>query len=93
MESAEKTWLDEYAVTCGVFRGRWSIRHCLRMYNDMNELKIHISSRAGGRVTRHHSGYNPCRHCPVLTRFLEHETGDLVGHETRGEFIREGVCA
>jgi hypothetical protein len=92
MENAENTWLDEYAVTCGVFRGRWSIRHCLRMYTHMKELRIQASSRAGGRVVRHESRYNPCAHCAKLTRYLD-EAGEVLQYDTARDFHREGVCA
>lgn len=71
MKTDQKVWLDEYAVTCRVFKGRWSVRHCLRMYNDIRDLKIHMSSRSKGRVIRHHSAYNPCERCKVLTRYIE----------------------
>jgi len=70
MASDQKLWLDEYAVTCRVFKGRWSIRHCLRMYNDIKDLKIHMSSRARGKVTRYESCYNPCERCKVLNRYI-----------------------
>ena len=71
MKMDQQGWLDEYAVTCRVFKGRWSIRHCLRMYNDIKDLKIRMSSRAQGRVTRHESAYNPCRRCKVLADYLK----------------------
>jgi hypothetical protein len=71
MKTDNKGWLDEYAVTCRVFKGRWSIRHCLRMYNDIKDLKIHMSSRANGRVTRHESQYNPCERCKILTQYID----------------------
>ena len=70
MPSDQKLWLDEYAVTCRVFKGRWSIRHCLRVSNGMKDLKIHMSTRARGKVTRHESCYNPCQRCKVLTRYI-----------------------
>ena len=70
MAADQKLWLDEYAVTCRVFKGRWSIRHCLRMYNDIKDLKIHMSSRAQGKVTRYESCYNPCERCKVLNRYI-----------------------
>lgn len=78
METDNKLWLDGNAVTCRVFKGRWSIRHCLRMYNEMKDLKIHMSSRANGRVTRHESSYNPCERCKILSNYInslpnEHE--------------------
>jgi hypothetical protein len=71
MKADQKRWLDQYAVTCRVFKGRWSIRHCLRMYNDIKDLKIHMSSRIKGRVTRHESAYNPCERCKVLTSYMD----------------------
>jgi hypothetical protein len=70
MKTDQKVWLDEYAVTCRVFKGRWSIRHCVRMYNDIKDLKIHMSSRAKGKVTRHESTYNPCERCKILTGYV-----------------------
>jgi len=76
MKADQKLWLDEYAVTCRVFKGRWSIRHCLRMYNDISDLKIHMSTRANGRVTRHESSYNPCRKCKVLANYLKPQSED-----------------
>jgi hypothetical protein len=71
MKTDKKVWLDEYAVTCRVFKGRWSIRHCLKMYNDIKDLKIHMSSRANGHVTRHESQYNPCERCKILTQYID----------------------
>jgi hypothetical protein len=71
MKTDQKLWLDEYAVTCRVFKGRWSIRHCLKMYNDIKDLRIHMSSRSKGRVVRHQSAYNPCERCKVLSRYME----------------------
>jgi hypothetical protein len=70
MKPDQKSWLDEYAVTCRVFKGRWSIRHCLRMYGDIKDLKIQMSSRAKGKVTRHESAYNPCERCKILTNYI-----------------------
>jgi len=70
MNADGKLWLEENAVTCRVFKGKWSIRHCLRMYNDIKELKIEMSSRINGKVTRYESAYNPCEHCKVLTRYV-----------------------
>ncbi|HTY24616.1 MAG TPA: hypothetical protein VMC85_15895 [Desulfomonilaceae bacterium] len=70
MATEQKLWLDEYAVTCRVFKGRWNIRHCLRMYNDIKDLKIQMSSRAHGKVTRHESCYNPCERCKVLHHYI-----------------------
>jgi hypothetical protein len=71
MKTVQKTWLDEFAVTCRVFKGRWNIRHCVRMYNDIKDLKIHMSSRAKGKVTRHESTYNPCERCKVLSGYVD----------------------
>ncbi|MGO9566748.1 MAG: hypothetical protein ACLP5H_04310 [Desulfomonilaceae bacterium] len=70
MRADKKVWLDEYAVSCRVFKGRWNIRHCMKMYNDIKDLKIHMSSRAKGKVTRYESAYNPCERCKVLTRYI-----------------------
>ncbi len=70
MKTDQKGWLDEYAVTCRVFKGRWSIRHCMRMYNDIKDLKIQMSSRAKGKVTRYESTYNPCERCKILTHYI-----------------------
>lgn len=39
------------------------------MYNDIKDLKIQMSSRAKGKVTRHESAYNPCEHCRVLDEY------------------------
>lgn len=86
MKTDNKGWLDEYAVTCRVFKGRWSIRHCLRMYNDIKDLKIHMSSRANGRVTRHESQYNPCERCKILTQYIDslpREETDYPAEESR----------
>ena len=76
MATDQKLWLDEYAVTCRVFKGRWSIRHCLRMHNDIKELKIQMSSRANGSVTRYESTYNPCERCKVLMRYMSNLPSD-----------------
>lgn len=71
MTADQKVWLQRNAVTCRVFKGRWSIRHCVKMYNDIKDLKIQMSTRGGGKVYRHESAYNPCEHCRVLTRYME----------------------
>ncbi|MEW6351352.1 MAG: hypothetical protein AB1646_20050 [Thermodesulfobacteriota bacterium] len=70
MKTEQKVWLDENAVSCRVFRGRWSVRHCLRMYQDIKDLKIQMSSRAEGKVTKYESTYNPCEHCRVLAEYI-----------------------
>ena len=74
MANEHKVWLDEHAVSCRVFRGRWSVRHCLKMYNDIKELRIHMSSRGDGKVTRYESSYNPCEHCRVLAKYTRENT-------------------
>ncbi|MFH0821139.1 MAG: hypothetical protein V2B18_00180 [Pseudomonadota bacterium] len=76
MGTEQKSWLEEYAVTCRVFKGRWSVQHCLRMYQDIKDLKIRMSSRAGGTVTRYESAYNPCEHCRVLSEYLREQNPD-----------------
>ncbi len=89
MKTDQKTWLDEYAVTCRVFKGRWSIRHCVRMYNDIKDLKIQMSSRAKGKVTRHESSYNPCERCKVLTNYrnnLLEEQNQYKRHTTEPQY-------
>ena len=70
------SWLDEYAVTCRVFKGRWSIRHCVRMYFNIRDLKIRMSSRFKGKVARYESSYNPCENCEVIIRYLESQRED-----------------
>jgi hypothetical protein len=71
MNNEQQVWLDQYAVRCKVFKGRWSIRHCLKMYNDIKDLRIQMSSRASGQVNRYESSYNPCERCSVLARYFE----------------------
>ncbi|MBM4328070.1 MAG: hypothetical protein FJ118_13020 [Deltaproteobacteria bacterium] len=71
MEADRAVWLDEFAVSCRVFKGRWSIRHCLRMYNDIKDLKIRMASRVHGKVTRYESAYNPCEKCKILAAHLK----------------------
>lgn len=71
MKAMQRSWLDENAVTCRVFKGRWNIRHCLRMYFEIKELKIEMATRGAGKVTRYESSYNPCRRCKVLARRLK----------------------
>jgi len=78
----QKVWLDEYAVSCRVFKGRWSIRHCVRMYNDIKDLRIQMSSRNKGKVTRYQSSYNPCERCRVLSRYIDSLT------EQEGQYDR-----
>ncbi len=85
MRTDEAAWLDNYSVTCRVFKGRWSVRHCLRMYNDIKDLKIRMSSRADGKVTRHESTYNPCSRCQVLAGYLEALSREENMYEPQGE--------
>ncbi|MGC8603844.1 MAG: hypothetical protein ACP5VS_09170 [Desulfomonilaceae bacterium] len=70
MKIDKDDWLDQYAVTCRVFKGRWSIRHCLRIYSEIRELKIEMATRGRGGVQRYESSYNPCEHCSVLAKTL-----------------------
>lgn len=84
MKREQENWLEEYAVTCRVFKGRWSIRHCVKMYNDIRDLKIRMSSRFKGQVARHESQYNPCENCKVLTRYIEHECNTAQTCDQRG---------
>ena len=76
MKTDQKTWLDEFAVTCRVFKGRWSIRHCLRMCNEIDDLRIRMSSREKGGTRRHESAYNPCRGCKVMANYLAQRTDE-----------------
>lgn len=78
MKAIQHSWLDENAVTCRVFKGRWNIRHCLRMYCEIRDLKIEMATRGGGKVTRYESSYNPCRQCKVLKNRLR----EIPGSET-----------
>ncbi len=70
MQDSGKRWLDEYGVTCNVFRGRWSVRHCVRIYNNIRALRFSMSSRNGGKVARHQSAYNPCEKCSVMLKHI-----------------------
>jgi hypothetical protein len=76
MKADQKVWLETNSVTCRVFKGRWSIRHCLKMYHDMRDLKIQMSTRGKGKVTRFESSYNPCEHCGILTRYVDSLAAD-----------------
>jgi hypothetical protein len=75
-------WLDEYAVNCRVFKGRWNIRHCIKMYNDIKDLKIQMSSRFKGKVARYESAYNPCEHCKVLAGYLAAQEKENQDYDT-----------
>ncbi len=70
MKRDKESWLDRYSVTCRVFKGRWSIRHCLRIYSEIRDLKIEMVTRGRGGPQRHESSYNPCEHCVVLASTL-----------------------
>lgn len=70
MKRDKDSWLDSYAVTCRVFKGRWSIRHCLRIYSEIRDLKIEMATRGRGGVQRYESSYNPCEHCMALANTL-----------------------
>ncbi len=93
MKSEQKLWLEAYAVTCRVFKGRWSVRHCLRMYNDMRDLKIRMASRAHGKITRHESAYNPCERCKVLEAYMKSCHADSGIYENRDEAAFNQVWA
>jgi hypothetical protein len=93
MNTDRKLWLDEYAVSCRVFKGRWSIRHCVRMYNDIKDLKIHMSSRSRGKVTRHESDYNPCRKCKILANYLKNQCDEMGQCPPPGETAYRGLWA
>lgn len=71
MKAVQRNWLDQNAVTCRVFKGRWNIRHCLRMYLEIRDLKIEMATRGGGKVVRYESSYNPCSRCKVLAKVLK----------------------
>ncbi len=86
-------WLNENAVHCRVFKGRWNIRHCIKMYNDIKDLKIHMSSRFKGQVARYESTYNPCEHCPVLSRYLAAQEECPEGFNGRAENPAQGAWA
>jgi|GEM_PF-1997060 hypothetical protein len=84
MDTNQEQWLEKNAVTCSVFRGRWSVKHCLRIYGDIKDLRIRMATRAHGRVIHYQSSYNPCEHCQNLIRYLEQCPEDacsVAGHE------------
>ena len=93
MKTDRKLWLDEYAVTCRVFKGRWSIRHCLRMCSDIKDLRIQMSTRAGGKVTRHQSAYNPCKSCKVMADYLKSRCDEPQHYPTRSDRTYNEVWA
>lgn len=92
MKREKDNWLDEYAVTCRVFKGRWSIRHCLRIYSEIRDLKIEMATRGRGGIRRYESCYNPCERCSALVnklKDLEAEraaAAQTVPESTNGEF-------
>jgi hypothetical protein len=71
MKRDREEWLDKHAVFCRVFKGRWSIRHCLKIYCEIKDLKIEMAIRARGGVKRLQSTYNPCENCRVLATALK----------------------
>ncbi|MFH0959473.1 MAG: hypothetical protein V1897_12290 [Pseudomonadota bacterium] len=71
MKMERDDWLDRNAVFCRVFKGRWSIRHCLKIYCEIKDLKIEMAIRAKGGVKRLQSTYNPCENCAVLAKALK----------------------
>lgn len=93
MKIDQQGWLDEHAVTCRVFKGRWSIRHCFRMYSDIDDLKIRMSSRAKGRVTRHESTYNPCKRCKILADYLKNRHEEELHYKASNEAERNELWA
>lgn len=50
------------------------------MYNDIKDLRIRMSSRSKGKVTRHESTYNPCEHCTVLANYLKQHGDEVNGY-------------
>ncbi len=71
MKLERDDWLDKHAVFCRVFKGRWSVRHCLKIYAEIKDLKIEMAIRAGGGVKRLQSTYNPCENCIALAKALK----------------------
>jgi hypothetical protein len=88
MKVDQKVWLETNTVTCRVFKGRWSIRHCVKMYHDIKDLKIQMSTRGKGKVTRFESSYNPCEHCGILTRYVD----DLAADQQNQCDCAQGTC-
>ncbi len=93
MERDRELWLDHYAVSCRVFRGRWSIRHCLRIYSDIRDLKIHMSSRSKDKVTHYHSAYNPCEQCMNLKEYRDNLPDGSMGNNVNMDQYCSGLCA
>lgn len=92
MERDQELWLDHHAVTCRVFRGRWSVRHCFRIYSEIKDLRIRMSTRAKGKVTHYHSAYNPCEHCPNLQQYIKNiEQIQMDATSRRNHYYREVV--
>lgn len=71
MKMERDDWLDKHAVFCRVFKGRWSLRHCLKMYMEIKDLKIEMAIRARTGVKRLQSTYNPCENCVTLAKALK----------------------
>ncbi len=94
MKAIQGAWLDENAVTCRVFKGRWNIRHCLRMYLEIKDLKIEMATRGGGKVTRYESSYNPCRRCKILARRLkEMPANEIMPANFQESAVRESMAS
>lgn len=93
MTNSQQLWLEKNAVTCRIFRGRWSLRHCLRIYGDIKDLKIRMATRANGRVVHHQSCYNPCEHCTHLKTYLENcpDAAGEISHTNRHYYKK--ACA
>jgi len=93
MTSDRRLWLEKNAVTCRIFRGKWSVRHCLRIYGDIKDLRIRMATRAKGRVIHHQSCYNPCEHCTILRSYLENcpEAAGVMSQNNR-QYYRK-ACA
>jgi hypothetical protein len=89
IQDSGKLWLDENGVTCNVFRGRWSVRNCFRIYNNIKILRFSMSSRNAGKVTRHQSAYNPCEKCSVMLKHIADGDPYLVTESRRQPNIME----
>ena len=63
------------------------------MYNDIDDLKIRMSSRAKGRVTRHESTYNPCKRCKILADYLKNRHEEEQHYNPSNEAERNELWA
>lgn len=94
MKTINRIWLDDHAVTCRVFKGRWNIRHCLRMYFEIGDLKIDMATRGGGKITKYESSYNPCSRCKVLAKRLkELKPDEVASGKFREAHLRETMAS